>query len=173
MHAAFINKWFSGMVFDPLGKALFILSHLKALCFITSHFYFYLFPSITNDTHIIHPPSIVSFAYEHFQIKIYAIGLFIQPQKCVAWSPFGLSFYFIKDAMLEDVRHVDLFFKMGVVQVAFKILTHCFMQYPSYILQCTPPSSTFIKSILFYFYYFPPSNVWVPFWDFLIAQKDL
>ncbi len=53
---------------------------------------------------------------------------------------------FIKDAMLEDVRHVDLFPKMGDVKVAFGILTHYFMQQPSHLLQCTPPFSTFMES---------------------------
>jgi hypothetical protein len=45
--------------------------------------------------------------------------------------PLGISSItssFIKDAFLEDVRHVDLFFKMGDVQVAFGMLIHCFMQ---------------------------------------------
>jgi hypothetical protein len=38
---------------------------------------------------------------------------------------------FIKDAMLEDVR---LFPRMGDVQVAFGILTHCLVQHSSYFL---------------------------------------
>jgi len=50
---------------------------------------------------------------------------------------------FIKNALLENVWHVDLLFKMGDVQVAFGILTHYFMQRPSYLLQCTSPSFTF------------------------------
>jgi hypothetical protein len=33
----------------------------------------------------------------------------------------------IKYVLLEDVQHVDLFLKMGEVQVAFGILTHCFV----------------------------------------------
>jgi hypothetical protein len=122
---------------------------------------------------IINPPFIVSSTYEHFQIELCAIGLFIQPHKFVTWLPFGLPLNFntpsqfttpskgirvlgvplgtssftssfIKDAMLEDVQHVDLFLKMDDVQVAFGILSHCFMQRPSYFLQCTPPS-TFIE----------------------------
>ncbi len=51
---------------DPLGGALFALTHFKALYYITNHFQSCLLPSITNDTHIIGPPLIVSFAYEHF-----------------------------------------------------------------------------------------------------------
>jgi putative effector of murein hydrolase len=72
---------------DPLGGALFALTHFRALCFTTSHFPFYLFPSIINDNHIIAMLSIVSFTYEHFQIELCVIGLFIQPKKCVAWFP--------------------------------------------------------------------------------------
>jgi hypothetical protein len=72
---------------DPLGGALFALTHFRALCFTTNHFPFYLFPSITNDNHIIAMFSIVSSTYEHFQIELCAIGLSIQPKKCAAWFP--------------------------------------------------------------------------------------
>jgi hypothetical protein len=51
---------------DPLGWALFTLAHLKGLRSIINCFPSYIFPSITNATHIIGPPSIVSSAYEHF-----------------------------------------------------------------------------------------------------------
>jgi hypothetical protein len=40
---------------DPLGGALFALTHFRALCSIVSHFLFYLFSFITNDKHIIGP----------------------------------------------------------------------------------------------------------------------
>jgi hypothetical protein len=38
---------------DPLGGALFILTHLKVLCSITNHFFSCLFLSIVDDIHII------------------------------------------------------------------------------------------------------------------------
>jgi putative effector of murein hydrolase len=75
---------------DPLGGALFTLTHFKVLRFIANHFPSYLFPSIIDDNHIIGPPSIVSFAYEHFKTEICVIGFFIQPKKCVALSLLGL-----------------------------------------------------------------------------------
>jgi hypothetical protein len=50
---------------DPLGRALFAIAHFRALRSIASHFLYYLFPSIVNDNHIIGPPFIISFAYEH------------------------------------------------------------------------------------------------------------
>jgi len=43
---------------------------------------------------------------------------------------------------------VDLFLKMGDVKVKFEILIHCFMQWPSYFLRCTPSSSTFVKTFI-------------------------
>jgi hypothetical protein len=75
---------------DPLGGALFALIHFRVLHSIDNHFPSCLFQSITDDIHIIGPPSIVSFAYEHFKTKLCAIGLSIQLHKCVAWSPFDL-----------------------------------------------------------------------------------
>jgi hypothetical protein len=51
--------------------------------------------------------------------------------------PLGISSFtssFIKNVMLKDVWHVDLLPIMGDVQVAFKIITHCFVQQPSYVL---------------------------------------
>ncbi len=140
----------------PWEMELFVLTHFKVLFSIANCFLSCLFPSIANDIHIISLPSIVSFAYEHFQIEFCAIGLHIQPKKCVTWSPFSLppnfntpsqftippkrirvlgvplgtsSFTssFIKDPMLEDVRHVNLLLAMSDVQITFRIIIHCFM----------------------------------------------
>jgi len=69
---------------DPLEGALFALTHFRVFCFPTNHFISCLFPSIVNDIHIIVPPSIVSFTYEHFWIELHVIGLSIQFHKCVA-----------------------------------------------------------------------------------------
>ncbi len=61
---------------------------------------------------------------------------------------------FVKDAMLKYVWYVEFLLIMGDVKVAFKILTHYFMQWPSYFLWCTPPSSTFIQSFVFFYSFF-------------------
>jgi hypothetical protein len=79
---------------DHMGGALFALAHLMKLNSTTKHFPFYLSPSNINNTHIIASFSIVFFAYEHFQTEFHAIGLSIQPQKCVTWSPSSLPPYF-------------------------------------------------------------------------------
>jgi hypothetical protein len=41
---------------------------------------------------------------------------------------------FINNALLKDIWHVNLFLIMGDVHVAFEILSHCFMQWPLYLL---------------------------------------
>jgi hypothetical protein len=51
---------------DPLGGALFILTHFKALRSIINIFPSCLFPSIVNDIHIIGALFIVLSTYEHF-----------------------------------------------------------------------------------------------------------
>jgi len=51
---------------DPLGRALFILVHIKTLHFITKFFFSYLFPSIAYDIQIIGPFIIISFTYKNF-----------------------------------------------------------------------------------------------------------
>ncbi len=43
---------------------------------------------------------------------------------------------------------MDLFPRMVDVQMVFGILIRCFVQCPLYILQCTPPYSTFRKSLI-------------------------
>jgi hypothetical protein len=75
---------------DPLGGALFALAQFKVLRFTASHFPSYLFPYIVDDIHIVGLPSIVSFAFEHFQTTLCVIGFFIQPKKCVTWFLLGL-----------------------------------------------------------------------------------
>jgi hypothetical protein len=50
--------------------------------------------------------------------------------------------------MLKDVQHVDIFPRLGNVQVTFGIIIHCFAQHSLYLLHYTPPSSTFIDSLV-------------------------
>jgi hypothetical protein len=69
-------------------------------------------------------------------------------------ATFGTSLFtsfFIKDAILEDVYHVDLLLKMDNVQVTFGILIHCFVQRPSYLLRCTHSFSTSVESFNFFY----------------------
>jgi len=61
------------------------------------------------------------------------------------WAPHPSHHFSSNSFLLEDLQHVDLFHRMGAVQLAFGIFIHYFMQQPSCLLWCTPPSSTFIK----------------------------
>jgi hypothetical protein len=70
---------------DLSGGALFALSHLKTLRSITSDFSSYLFSSIADNTHIIDPLSMVSFAYEHLQIELCAISFSTQMFTSAPW----------------------------------------------------------------------------------------
>jgi hypothetical protein len=55
---------------DHLGGALFALTHFRAFHFITNHFPFYLFSSITNDIHIK-----VFFQLYHLHMNIFRLNL--------------------------------------------------------------------------------------------------
>jgi hypothetical protein len=58
---------------------------------------------------------------------------------------------FIKYTLFKDVRHVDLLLRFGDVHVTFGILIHYFVQWPSYLLHCTPSFFIFINSIVFFY----------------------
>ncbi len=60
-------------------------------------------------------------------------------------SSFMLSF--IKDVLIKDVHHVDLFPRLGDIQVGLGIIIYCFLQELLYLLCCTM-SSTFIESLV-------------------------
>ncbi|KAL2632330.1 hypothetical protein R1flu_017016 [Riccia fluitans] len=76
---------------DPLGGALFALAHLRALRTMASEHLFCLFPSLADDTHIVGPPEAVVPAFHTLEGHLSAVGLTVQPTKCAAWSPSGLS----------------------------------------------------------------------------------
>ncbi len=180
---------------DPLRGTLFTLHS------IVNHFPFCQFPSIANNIHIIGPPSIVSSICEHFQTELHAIGLSIQPQKCVAWSPFGLPPNFNTPSQVSTpsqgikvlgARHRNFHIILhqrnptkkcstcgpfpynGWCSSGLRNYNSLFRAMLMYLLRCTPPSSTFIYSPLFLL--IPPvikclDTFWVQ--DPLIALKDL
>ncbi len=154
----------------------FILRHQVLQLTIFTLVYFYPLQMIfTSQTpfHLYHL---------HMNItEFYVISIFIQLYNRVAWSPSGLSLNFdtpiqfnttleginvlgvplgtssftssfINDALRKDVRHANLFLKIDDVQVVYGILTHCFMQQPSYILCCTFSNFFFHFDRLFCFF---------------------
>ncbi|KAL2612314.1 hypothetical protein R1flu_024006 [Riccia fluitans] len=75
---------------DPLGGTLFALAHLRAFRIVASDNTICLFPSLADDTHIVGPPEAVMVAFHALEGHLLAVGLIVQPTKCVAWSPSGL-----------------------------------------------------------------------------------
>ncbi|KAL2631219.1 hypothetical protein R1flu_015905 [Riccia fluitans] len=76
---------------DPLGGTRFALAHLCALGSMASEHPLYLFPSLADDTHIVGSPKVVVETFHASEGHLSAMGLTIQPIKCTAWSPSGLS----------------------------------------------------------------------------------
>ncbi|KAL2608417.1 hypothetical protein R1flu_026990 [Riccia fluitans] len=75
---------------DPLGSSLFALAHLRALRTVASEHPLCLFPSLADDIHIVGPPEDVMPTFHTLEGHLSAVGLIVQPTKCVAWSPSGL-----------------------------------------------------------------------------------
>ncbi|KAL2620674.1 hypothetical protein R1flu_000879 [Riccia fluitans] len=76
---------------ETLGGALFALAHLHALRTTASKHPLCLFPSLADDTHIVGPPEAVVPAFHTLEGHLSAVDLNVQPTKCAAWSPSGLS----------------------------------------------------------------------------------
>jgi hypothetical protein len=67
---------------DPLRGPLFALIHFRALCSITNHFPFCLFPSIINDIHIINPLSTVLSTYALSNSTLCDRSLYLTSKMC-------------------------------------------------------------------------------------------
>ncbi len=153
---------------DLLGGLLFALAHFHAFHNSINLFPSSLFFSIIDDTHIVGHVSLVSQVFHHFSFQLNLIGLTVQPCKCGIWSPlrfsptsgfctlvegikvlgvplgsFSFTSFFFQDAFDNVVQHIDVFFKLGDVQVAFGILTPCFTQRPYYLFHFFLPLSDF------------------------------
>lgn len=92
-----------------LSRVLFILTHFHALHpTVTTHLN--VFPSLIDDTHIVGLVSNVVFIFLRLHAKFVTLGFFIQPTKCVVWSPHGLnpSIYHFFQVILQST-HVSIF----------------------------------------------------------------
>jgi hypothetical protein len=123
-------------------------AHLQTFQFVANHFPKCWFPTIVNDIHIIDPLSIIWAAFEYLTSKLNEIVLWIQLHKGVIWSPsyllnnftptnlvyqifnslkvFGIPIgfsllisLFINDVLLQNLKNVKLFLRMGDVQITF------------------------------------------------------
>jgi hypothetical protein len=51
---------------------------------------------------------------------------------------FSFNFYFFHDILDDDVQHINIFPKLGDVQLALGIFICCFLQKPYYFLHSSP-----------------------------------
>lgn len=61
-----------------------MLTHFKALQFVTSQLPSMYFSTIANGTHIIGPTMTIPFTYEYLKAQFHVIGVFVQHKKNVA-----------------------------------------------------------------------------------------
>ena len=109
-------------------------------------------PSVADDAQIVGPPLRVVEAFHFFEHALLALGLRVQRAKCVAWNPSrpaAFGFFpkgctssaegirvlgaplgtdkfistFVRAALEEDSRGLDLLPRLGDPQVAFRLLT--------------------------------------------------
>ncbi len=51
----------------------------------------YVFPSLTNDTHIVGPMNEITHAFDHLLTQLALVGLKVKVSKCKHWSPAWIS----------------------------------------------------------------------------------
>ncbi len=76
---------------DPLGGLLFVLTHYRAFLKIIAQVSSYVFPSLTDDTHIMGLMSKIIFSFYHLSTQLALVGLKVKVLECRLWNPFGIS----------------------------------------------------------------------------------
>jgi ABC-type nitrate/sulfonate/bicarbonate transport system permease component len=76
---------------DPLGSLLFALAHYQTLLNTIVWVPSYVFPSLTNDTHIVGPLSEIIHVFYHLSTQLTQVGLKVKVSKCKPWNPSGIS----------------------------------------------------------------------------------
>ncbi len=75
---------------DPLGGLLFALAHYQILLKTIAWAPNCVFPSLTNDIHIVGPMSEIICAFDHLSTQLTLIGLRVKNVKVQVWSPLGI-----------------------------------------------------------------------------------
>lgn len=161
---------------DPLGGPLFAMAHFTALRATAVAHPTCLFPSLSDDTHIIGPPADILAALSTLTSELALLGLRVQPQKCLGWSPSGLpsdfvlppgfvcpsdgirvlgspvgteSFCstFISDTLRQALAPAPWLPKLGDSQAAFGLLLRCLHPRASYLMRTFPPTSLFRQQL--------------------------
>ncbi len=113
-----------------------------------------VFPSLTDNTHIMGPMSEISCAFDHLLTQLTQVGFKVQMSKCKFWNPLGIfpgieillncilvtngfrslgvlmgshdfAMHFLDEALCQDVVHIDDFPLLGNTQIVLGILSSC------------------------------------------------
>ncbi len=66
---------------DPLRRLLFVLAHYQTFLNTITWAPSYVFPSLTDDTHIMGPLSEITCAFDHFSTQLILVGLRVKVSK--------------------------------------------------------------------------------------------
>jgi len=139
---------------DPLGGFLFTLAHYRTLLETITWAPNYVFPSLTNDTHIVGPMSEIIRTFDHLSTKLTLVELKVNVSKCKLWSPSWISLgieisqgyilvidglyilcvqvgfqdfamHFLDEVLSHDAVHIDDLLFLGNTQVVLDILFSC------------------------------------------------
>ncbi len=74
---------------DPLRGPLFVLAHYRTFLNTITWALSYVFPSLTDDTHIMGPLSEITCAFDHFSTQLILVGLRVKVSKSKSklWNP--------------------------------------------------------------------------------------
>ncbi len=76
---------------DPLRGPLFVLAQYRILLETITWASNYVFPSLTNDTHIMGPMNEITCTFDHLLTQLALVGLKVKVSKCKFWSHRNLS----------------------------------------------------------------------------------
>ncbi len=65
---------------DPLGGPLFVLAHYRTFLETITQAPNYIFPSLTDDTHIMGPKNEITYAFDHLSTQLTLIGFRVKMQ---------------------------------------------------------------------------------------------
>jgi hypothetical protein len=75
----------------PLRGPLFALPHYRALLKTIMRALSCVFPSLTDNTHIVGPMNEIDCTFHHLSIQLTLDGLGVKVSKCKLWSPSKIS----------------------------------------------------------------------------------
>jgi hypothetical protein len=71
---------------DPLGCLLFVLAHYQAFLETKAWAPNYIFPSLTDNTHIMRPLNEITCTFDHLLTQLTLVELKVKVSKCKLWN---------------------------------------------------------------------------------------